>query len=259
MLFSMGWRVLGTLVLLLVSSTTWADELEEQIQDPGKLVERLRKEVEKLATISDEVALLKVIRDPVRVGPILRSYHQRTPWKFPKVRGLNESVQIGKQFVGARLELSDFSKRPIAFEIAQDRLLFDWESWVGHSEVAWESMGKKGKDEPSPFLTRVVLSRTTYFNYHFTDDRKWVSYHLQSPDGEYSLYGYVQAGSRRHTELEGLLNGRRQGKRLKKTAVTLRVAFPEGARRKQVEIKQIVTSGWVVSNEERERGLKEPE
>lgn len=120
-------------------------------------------------------------------------------------------------------------------------------------------MGKKQEGEPSLFLARVILSRTDYFNYHFSDDRKWISYHLGSPDARHTLYGYVRRGSGLHLQLERLLGPRGTGKGRQSRTMTFRLAFPKGDRRKQVEIRQIVTTGWVVSSKQQERAAAKPE
>lgn len=83
----------------------------------------------------------------------------------------------------------DFELREIALVEVGDRLLVDWESWVGWSEMPWADFEREKPEQPKWF--RVVLSKVDYYNFAFKDDAEWSSYRLDAPDGSTILYGYV--------------------------------------------------------------------
>lgn len=117
-------------------------------------------------------------------------------------------------------------------------LKVDWESWVGWSDIPWDQFGMDDAQSSGAF--RVILQEVEYYNFGFSDDRKWQSFRLESPDGVHSFYGYAERGSLVHSGLQTIL-ARQPGSRL-----MLALRHPEGARgRGQVEIERIVSEDWI--------------
>lgn len=125
----------------------------------------------------------------------------------------------------------------LAFFETPEGIKIDWESWVGWSDMPWAKFLEAKPTTGQVF--RLFLSPVDYYNFGFSDDRKWQSYRLESPDGEHSLYGYA--------ERESLLNARlRPASETKKSAMTLFLKFPEtGTSRNQVVIGGIVAEDWI--------------
>jgi hypothetical protein len=93
-------------------------------------------------------------------------------------------------------------------------------------------------------LFRVVLSPVEYYNFAFSDDRKWQSYRLESPDGVHAIYGYVE----RNSTLDSMI---RPSPDQKQAAMTLQLEFPENATSpKQVLIRKMIAEGWMLENAE---------
>ncbi len=83
-----------------------------------------------------------------------------------------------------------------------------------------------------------------YYNFGFSDDRKWQSYLLTSPDENHILYAYVERGS-------VLDNRLKPSPDVKKTPLTLMLSFPDDAASpNQVLVGKIVTEGWMLETEE---------
>jgi hypothetical protein len=130
--------------------------------------------------------------------------------------------------------------KPIAAKRMDDRYTIDWESWVGYSEIPWGEVGKIRPREPTLF--RVLASPVHYFNFGFSDDRKWRSYRLQSPDRKHTLYGYVERFSIQESMLSRLNVKSDQAR-----AYILRIRFVDDSGPDQVVIEEVVESGWVNS------------
>ena len=111
---------------------------------------------------------------------------------------------------------------------------------MGYSEVSWEEAEETRPTEAKLF--RVFLAPINYFNFAFSDEKKWRCFRLRSPIGEQVFYGYAERGS-----LEALtLHSAFKKERLERPYM-LEIRYPEGAERgNQVLIHRVVGSGWVL-------------
>lgn len=140
------------------------------------------------------------------------------------------------------VETRSFEYRMLSFVRGSGGLLVDWESWAGWSELPWNEFLAAKPVEPKRF--RVVLRKADYYNFGFSDEEKWRSYQLDSPDRDVTVYGYVERG--------GLLDERlRASADEKESLFVLDLRFPaDGHSRNQVIIERIVTDGWAVETED---------
>lgn len=206
------------------------------LKDAEPLVRRFMS-----ATSVDE--LLPLVRNPGAVEAKMRAFHKGgtlAPFGYSKIGG-NDGVLTRGGFRTVVVVNRDFEEKTIDFEESADGIKIDWESWVGWSEVPWkEFMEAKGK---TACLFRVVLREGSYYNFGFADESKWRCYKLESPDGESSLYGYVERGSLLASELQ--LSPDEPMSRL-----ILRLKFPESATSpNQVIIDSKVADGWAIPSE----------
>ncbi|MBN8460405.1 MAG: hypothetical protein J0M04_21460 [Verrucomicrobia bacterium] len=151
------------------------------------------------------------------------------------------SVEHGEVAVMIDVQTADRATKVMNFVWTADGLRIDWESWVGWSETPWPGFLA---DRPAqPKLFRVIVKAVDYYNFTFTDDRKWRSLRLESLDGETSVYGYVE----RDTLLDSKI---RVDPDAKQSPMILRLKFPEGAAEgsNQVLITDWVADGWVEPN-----------
>jgi hypothetical protein len=80
-----------------------------------------------------------------------------------------------------------------------------------------------------------------YYNYEFTDRKKYLCWKLTSPDGKHTIYAY----SLQATHLKFLANRYSSNKAL---PITVRVAFPEKAESNEcVILSEIVEEDWLVA------------
>jgi len=221
-----------------------ASEATEILGDDFQMnreITRLTEVVEGFLKAPDWATMLGYVRDRKRVENLVRGYyalHDYAPSPYRKLAPMGE-LKLQNNFLSVDVELEDFSLRPIAVEKAPGGYLVDWESWVGYSEIPWAELRRV---KPSnPVLMRVRVSPVHYYNYGFSDDKQWESYHLTDVSGEYSVYGYVE----KYSQMAGQLTPSKEEGRSNSMIVRLR--FPgESVGNNQVFIEDVVAVGWVL-------------
>jgi hypothetical protein len=144
------------------------------------------------------------------------------------------------------------------FHLTPDgRMLLDWESWAGFSEMAWPDLKKEKPVVPT--LVRAIAEESDYYNYEFTEQGRWLAVKLRSPDGVQFITGYCERRSGTGIALANLIGVpvpqvtekdkptipiRRPGT---KTKVTVRIAFPTVAQSDHcVNITQLLADRWML-------------
>ena len=194
------------------------------------------------ATRVDE--LLPLVREPERAATRLHAYHGGDSIEPEGLHLFNTRSEVGREgpFLYVQLSNRAFEEKTMAFVNTPDGLKIDWESWVGWSATPWPDFIES--KPTSPTLFRVLLQPVDYYNFAFTDDLKWRSFLLMSPDGEHTLYGYVERGTLLAARIE-------PAPEVRKSALTLRLRFPDdGESRNQVLIDSIAADHWFIENED---------
>lgn len=123
-----------------------------------------------------------------------------------------------------------FFKTPAGWKV-------DWESWQGWSEVPWAEL--KQRKPVKPVRMRARVKAVDYYNFGFTDEKKWHSFGLESPDANSLFYGYVERGSDADIVLSRVGAGESQ-------PMVLELHFdPSAEARNQVIIDRVAAEGWV--------------
>ena len=194
------------------------------------------------AETTDE--LLPLVRNPETAGPRIQSRFPDGKFQAPGMAAFNTRLDVTRH--GAALSVlvrtDDMLERQLTFIPTAEGLKIDWESWAGWSDMPWREFLATKPEQAKMF--RVVLSPVEYYNFAFTDDRKWQSCRLVSPDGEHALYGYVERGSPLELSL-------RLSPDIKQADLTLLLKFPPNASsHNQVLITQMLAEGWVLDTDE---------
>lgn len=179
-----------------------------------------------------------LIREPERVMPLAREHYQREPFQAVAAHSVDEegSAQVIDRFVSFKVILADYSLRLIAIELTDQGPLIDWESWVGHCEIPWETV-IENKTQTEVFV-RARASPASYYNFQFRDENQWVCFRLARSLDEPVIFGYVPRDS---PIMRQLLSGGGQ-----EDAVRLRIRYPENpVAKNQVLITDYIGSGWV--------------
>lgn len=190
-------------------------------------------------------AKLPFVADAERVKPLMKNYYEVEKGTDP-VAG-DASHQIHFKLNNTEVLLFTYtSPRPggsldMAFTASNGgKFLLDWESFVGASEVSWATFKKERPTEPRLF--RVFASQDDYFNYEFGDSKRYLSFHLSSPDGFFFLKGYCERESAIGRSLSALF-----ASGAPRMAFTLRLAFPEKSLSDHcVSITGVVANRWLI-------------
>ena len=103
----------------------------------------------------------------------------------------------------------------------------DFDAFARTVEPSWEEIVGGRADEA---LVRVIVARDSYFNAAFSDDTKWESFGMASPDHDGVLLGYAATGSPQAQALGRILaeeNAQEGSKPMRR--VTLKLKRVEGA------------------------------
>lgn len=184
--------------------------------------------------------MLPLVRDPGRVGPMMRAYYPGGKIAAPGMGQFNifGSVAYRGKMASVGVRTTDFEVKQLAFLTSRDGMKVDWESYVAWSESTWPDFISTMPEKP--LLFRAKLRSLEYYNFGFPDDVEWHSFELRSPDGEHVVYGYVKRG----TEIEKQLNPADPNAI---ALVTVRLKYPPGEKKpNQVLIDSFVADGWVL-------------
>ena len=183
--------------------------------------------------------LLPLIRHPEITEPRMRALYPDGKIEAPGMSKFNSSgaISVRDKLASLMVTTRDQVEKPLAFLETPQGLKIDWESWAGWSEMSWAKFLSTKPSTAQVF--RVTLSAVDYYNFDFSDEVKWQSYRLISPDQEHSLYGYVEKGSTLDQKVILMEDA-------KVVKLMLSLKFPiQAVSSGQVEIVGIVTEGWV--------------
>lgn len=187
--------------------------------------------------------LLPLVRHPDITGPRIRAFHPDGTLEPAGMSAFNTNFELVAAGSGYTVQVrtAEYAEKTLAMFPTPDGVRIDWESWVGWSEMPWADFVKTRPTEAKLF--RVMLGPVDYYNFNFTDDLKWRSYRLVSPDGEHSLYAYVE----RDSVLDARLLPPPDTKQI---PLTLSLKFPpDSDSPNQVLVEKWHADGWVLENE----------
>jgi hypothetical protein len=225
----------------------FADEVETLIDDFEKFsMEKMEAETKSFLTAKTVEEKSKFVRDPARVGPLMKSHYQKLSYQPEGFEELNRTTGSYRgKLASLSVTTGDFLDYPITMERevkdGKETYLVDWESWVGYCEKTPKEM--KAEKPTTPFLVRALVEDSDYYNYDFSDEKRWKSFTLFIGKSQVSVTGYAL----RDSELEKRISQNPEDS----LSVILKVAYPENAKNDdQVLITEIVNlDGWVIGGE----------
>lgn len=130
-----------------------------------------------------------------RVAALMRNYYQTQGAKDPVPGDLVSKARY--EINGTEiLYFSYASSRPTgSLEIAmlrgpQGKFLVDWESLTGYGEMSFQEF--RTKRPAVPVMMRTYVRLFEYYNYEFSDSRKYLCIKLLSEGGDNSVYAYCE-------------------------------------------------------------------
>ncbi len=173
---------------------------------------------------------LQYVFEPERVRKLMEDYYEHQRGVDPIMGALMDQGRFridGSEIVlltyrGARTD----GKLEIALRrTSGDRLVIDWESFVGYGETNFADLIRSRS--PKPVLMRALVKLDDYYNFEFSDSKKHLSLKLSSPDGDSFVNAYCERDSVMGKWLAEDI-GTRPGDSLTK-GYTLWVSYPENA------------------------------
>lgn len=188
-----------------------------------------------------------MVADSARVGRLMQDYYDNQGGKEPAPGNLLGKARY--QIDGTEiLYFSYSSSRPTgSLEIAmlrsgpQGEFLIDWESLTGYGEMSF--LDFRTQRPVKPVLMRAYVRLFEYYNYEFSDAKKYLCVKLMSESGESSVYAYCERGTKLASWLETDLastgpNGFK--------GYTMLVSFPPNAQSNQcINLDKVVTQRWL--------------
>ncbi len=207
-----------------VRAETWQEKLKH-CRAAGHIVQRLQAYYEKYPVDTAEDVVIE------------KAYHTL-------VNGL-EMIKVQALLMPG--------KRPFVGMLERDPhgyLKVDWEVAVDYQEMSWMEFAVQQPREPVMF--RAVLREGEYYNYQFSDSRKFRCYILWYPEKEWpELYGYVERNGDIDIAIRNLFTVARQAHH----PVMVKLAYPEEVSDNRiVHISELVAGSWVYDYEAGERG-----
>jgi hypothetical protein len=227
-------------------SISLLDAEEEEEREALRLVDRVDA-VARACFLSTTVQeLLRHVRHPERVGPMMRDYYQGRPVFSSQAKAMKEilPLTLGNRgnFMKVRVVLANGGKKDLIVELLESgEPRIDWETMVGYQPMEWTEYAlKRPKGESMDF--RVVASQDNLYSHEFADSTKWLCLKLIANDSEETLFGYApRGGDLEKALLEAI---RRNGGR--PAALVLRLIVPEGIQsRRGVVIEKLMSPQWI--------------
>lgn len=189
-----------------------------------------------------------LIRDTVRVKPLMMSYYSREPMPLLKWRGLGRMVRVdepGYRFGYVQALFEDANPANVIIEETDDgRYLVDWECLVRYGEVAWQDFLRMKPVEPK--LMRVIASKAeaSPSTGAVIDQGEWLE--LRHPAESGTVLGYFD---RNDPKFAALVQQLEMGQ-WKDVPVTLRLCFPAAPSSRipasGVQIAGVEGKGWLI-------------
>jgi len=188
--------------------------------------------------------LLPLLRNPDRVKPRLMRAYPQGRLEAPGLAQFNVGgdLAVSESIAVVKLLTNNFASRQLTFVQTPEGLKIDWECWAGWSDMTWPEFLAALPVAATTF--RVIVRRVDYYNFGFSDDKKWQSYRLESPDGEHLIFGYVQRDSIVERQI-------RLGPDVDHAPMILKISFPAGvaASNNQVVVNDVIANGWIEPDE----------
>lgn len=191
---------------------------------------------------------LKYVFEPERVRGLMEDYYEQQNGVDPIIGAPIDQGRFridGTEIVlmtyrGARTD----GKLEIALRRASgDRLLIDWESFVGYGETTFAELNRLRPTEP--VLIRALVELDDYYNFEFNDANKLISLKLSSPDGSSFVNAYCERDSEMGRWLKDDLGSTPEDSLIKGYSVW--VTYPANAQSGRcLHLVQIPAGRWLI-------------
>jgi hypothetical protein len=123
----------------------------------------------------------------------------------------------------------------------QGKFVIDWESLTGYGEMSFQEF--RSKRPAKPVLMRAYVRLFEYYNFEFSDAKKYLCIKLMSENGDNSVYAYCERGTKLSHWIENdLASTGPTGFK----GYTMLISFPPNAQSNQcVNLDKVVAQRWL--------------
>ena len=190
--------------------------------------------------------LLKYVRHPERVRPLLEKHYSANPIVPLRVESILSydplTIDNRATFWMVICRLSDGNDGQLLVEaLSGDVAKVDWETFVCYQPMAWD---KFAKERPGGYTGdfRVYVEPDNFYTHEFSDSEKYACYRLTALDSEDVLYGYVERGTMLAGKMESLLGESADAP----LPMILQLEVPENAQSKRgVYVTRLLCPRWM--------------
>ncbi len=189
---------------------------------------------------------LPLVAHSERVTALMKDYYETQGAKDPVPGALISKARY--DIDGTEILYFSYScSRPTgSLEIAmprdpQGKFVIDWESLTGYGEISFQDF--RSKRPAKPVLMRAYVRLFEYYNFEFSDSKKYLCIKLMSENGDNSIYAYCERGTKlsRWIETDLASTGPTEFK-----GYTLLISFPPNAQSNQcVNLDKVVAQRWL--------------
>jgi hypothetical protein len=181
-----------------------------------------------------------------RVAALMKDYYDTQGAKDPVPGSLISKARY--EIDGTEILYFSYNcSRPTgSLEIAmlhgpQGKFVIDWESLTGYGEMSFQEF--RSKRPAKPVLMRAYVRLFEYYNFEFSDAKKYLCIKLMSENGDNSVYAYCERGTKLSHWIENdLASTGPTGFK----GYTMLISFPPNAQSNQcVNLDKVVAQRWL--------------
>lgn len=189
---------------------------------------------------------LPLVAHSERVAALMKDYYDNQGAKDPVPGDLISKARY--EIDGTEILYFSYScSRPTgSLEIAmlrgpQGKFVVDWESLTGYGEMSFQEF--RAKRPSKPVLMRTYVRLFEYYNFEYSDSKKYLCIKLMSENGDNSVYAYCERGTKlsRWIETDLASTGPTGFK-----GYTMLISFPPNAQSNQcVNLDKVAAQRWL--------------
>jgi hypothetical protein len=219
---------------------------QNEDREAAKLIDTIHATMRKFYNATTIDGLLKFVRQPDRVRPLMESYFADRPVASHRLREIRMLQPLTLENHGnywmATVELDDRETRNLLLEVLPSgEARIDWETLVCYQPMKWDDFATK-KPRSTAMDFRVYVEQDNFFSHEFADSNRWNCFRLTALDCDETLFGYVKSDNPLAKQLLEQLQ-RNNGHR---ASMILRLVIPEGIESHSgVMIEKLLSSRWL--------------
>ena len=188
--------------------------------------------------------MIKWVRHPERVAPLMESHYTRNPILPLTFRSTDEyhSASLeSKPFIALKVRVREQNKGvAILLEDTPEGLFVDWESFVCYLPMSPEDLADSKPTESVSL--RVYAQRDVFHTYEFASEEEYECFRLSFLGSETILYGYVKRGTTLEREFLKIFPS--ENYRFKKPLI-IKARFLKGAKATRgMLIEDLLSTMW---------------